>query len=100
MKLLIIKFSPFPCYLVPLGPKYSPQHPILKHPYPTLSDLINRTITLLVSESVGLSVRPVRHYVISYTVRHFVTWLVTQCVRSLVPTYYIQARHHAEITAL
>jgi hypothetical protein len=30
MKLLIIKFSLFPCYLVPLRPKYSPQHPILK----------------------------------------------------------------------
>jgi hypothetical protein len=23
------------CYLVPLRPKYSPQHPILKHPQPT-----------------------------------------------------------------
>jgi hypothetical protein len=27
MKLLITKFSPFPCHLVPLKPKYSPQHP-------------------------------------------------------------------------
>jgi hypothetical protein len=27
-----MKFSPLPCYLVPLRPKYSPQHPILKHP--------------------------------------------------------------------
>jgi hypothetical protein len=26
MKLLIIKFSPLSCYLVPLRPKYSPQH--------------------------------------------------------------------------
>jgi len=25
-----------PCYLVPLRSKYSPQHPILKHPQPTL----------------------------------------------------------------
>jgi hypothetical protein len=25
-------FSPLPCHLVPLRPKYSPQHPILKHP--------------------------------------------------------------------
>jgi hypothetical protein len=31
-KLLIMSFSPFPCYLVPLRPKYSPQQPILKHP--------------------------------------------------------------------
>jgi len=34
IKLLIMKFSPLPCYLVPLRPKYSPQHPILKHPQP------------------------------------------------------------------
>src|SRR5215510_732722 len=30
-----MKFSPLPCHLVPLRPKYSPQHPILKHPQPT-----------------------------------------------------------------
>jgi hypothetical protein len=28
-------FSPLPCHLVPLRPKYSPQHPTLKHPQPT-----------------------------------------------------------------
>jgi hypothetical protein len=27
--------SPLPCYLVPLGPKYPPQHPILEKPQPT-----------------------------------------------------------------
>ena len=32
IKLLIMKFSPLPCYLVPLRPKHSPQHPVLKHP--------------------------------------------------------------------
>ena len=31
IKLLMMQFSPLPCYLVPLRPKYS-QHPILKHP--------------------------------------------------------------------
>jgi hypothetical protein len=36
MKLLITNFSPFPYYLVPLRPKYSPQRPILKHPQPPL----------------------------------------------------------------
>jgi hypothetical protein len=30
MKLLIMKFSSLPFYIVPLRPKYS-QHPILKH---------------------------------------------------------------------
>ena len=34
MKLLIMQFSPFPCYLVPLNPKCLPQHPILRHPLP------------------------------------------------------------------
>ena len=35
IKLLIMQFSPLPCYLVPPIPKYSFQHPILKHPQPT-----------------------------------------------------------------
>ena len=40
IKLLIMQFSSFPCYFVSLGPTYSPQHPILKHPQPpTLSFL-------------------------------------------------------------
>jgi len=26
--------SPLPCHLIPLRPKYLPQHPILKHPVP------------------------------------------------------------------
>ena len=35
IKLLSMQLSPLHCYLVPLRPKYSPQHPILKHPHPT-----------------------------------------------------------------
>ena len=35
IKILIMQFSPLPCYLVPLRPKYSPQHPILKLSQPT-----------------------------------------------------------------
>jgi len=31
INVLIMWFSPLPCYLVPLRPKYSPQHPIFKH---------------------------------------------------------------------
>jgi len=27
-------FFPLPCYFIPLRTKYSPQHPILKHPQP------------------------------------------------------------------
>jgi hypothetical protein len=30
-----MKFSLLPCYLIPLRPKYSPQHPVLKYPQPT-----------------------------------------------------------------
>jgi hypothetical protein len=32
MKLLIIQFSPTSCHIISLWPKYSPQHPVLKHP--------------------------------------------------------------------
>jgi len=32
-KLVTMYFSPLPCYLIPLRPKYSPQQPILKHPH-------------------------------------------------------------------
>jgi hypothetical protein len=39
-----MKFSPLPCYLVPLSPKYFPQHSILKHPQPTLFLKKQRTI--------------------------------------------------------
>ena len=35
IKLLIMYFPPLFCYLIPLRSKYSPQHPILKHPQPT-----------------------------------------------------------------
>ena len=31
----LCSFLHSPCYLFPLRPKYSPQHPILKHPQPT-----------------------------------------------------------------
>jgi len=34
IKLLIMQLPPLPCYLVPPRPKYSHQHPILKHPQP------------------------------------------------------------------
>ena len=32
---LLMQFSPLPCSVVPLSPKYSPQHPNLEHPQPT-----------------------------------------------------------------
>jgi len=30
--LFVMQSSPLPCYLVPLRPKYLPEHPILDHP--------------------------------------------------------------------
>jgi hypothetical protein len=60
MKLLIMKFSPLPCYLVPLRPKYSPQHPRLRS-------------SLSVSDQVGgTSYRPYK--------KGKKTELVTYCV--------------------
>ena len=35
IKLLVVRSSPLPCYLVPLRPKYSPQNPTLELPQPT-----------------------------------------------------------------
>jgi hypothetical protein len=32
MKLLVMQLSSTPCHLIPLRSKYSPQHPVLKHP--------------------------------------------------------------------
>ena len=32
----LCSFLHYPCYLFPLRPNYSPQHPILKHPQPTI----------------------------------------------------------------
>ena len=32
IQLLIMPLPPFPCHLISLRPKYSPQHPFLKHP--------------------------------------------------------------------
>ena len=34
IKLLFMQPTPLHCYLVPLRPKYLPQHPILEHPQP------------------------------------------------------------------
>jgi hypothetical protein len=44
-KLLIMKFSPLPCYLVPRRHKYSPQHPILKHPQPTFLSCVGDQVS-------------------------------------------------------
>ena len=62
IKLLVIKCVPFPCYLVPLRPKYSPQHPILKYSQPTFltqCKLPNFIICLVTfSQSLYLCVFP------------------------------------------
>jgi hypothetical protein len=35
MKLLVMQFSPTSCHFIPLWSKYSPHHPVLKHPQST-----------------------------------------------------------------
>jgi hypothetical protein len=44
MKSLIVQFSPLPCYLVPLRPKYSPVHPVPKHEWRSTLTLLTSTI--------------------------------------------------------
>jgi len=44
IKLLIMQLCQLPCYLVPLRPEYSPQHPFLKHPQPTFLPQCERPI--------------------------------------------------------
>jgi hypothetical protein len=45
IKLFIMQFSPLPCSLVPLRPKHSLQHSILKHPQPALLPSIWATMS-------------------------------------------------------
>jgi hypothetical protein len=49
MKLFIMNFSSLPCYLVPLRPKYSPQHPIVKHPQPTFLPQCQRHLLVIMN---------------------------------------------------
>jgi hypothetical protein len=37
VRLLMLLYSPVPCYVVRLKPKWLPQHPILEHPKPVSS---------------------------------------------------------------
>ena len=44
IKLFVMQSSPLPCYLIPLGPKYPPQQPILENPQPTILPQCERPI--------------------------------------------------------
>jgi hypothetical protein len=44
MKLFVMQSSPLPWYLIPLGPKYPPQHPIFENPQPTFLPQCERPI--------------------------------------------------------
>jgi hypothetical protein len=43
MKLFIMQFSPTFCHFISLRSKYSPQHPVLKHPQPMFLPLCQKT---------------------------------------------------------
>jgi hypothetical protein len=59
-----MKFSPLPCHPVPLSPKYSPQHPILKN---TLN--LRSSLNMRVERRLGVFDSYFRRY---KTVRRFV----------------------------
>jgi hypothetical protein len=52
MKLLIMKFSPHSCYLAPLSPKYSPQHPILELPIVVVVVVVIIIIIILIMYNI------------------------------------------------
>jgi hypothetical protein len=43
-----VQSSPVPCYLVPLRPKYLPQHHILKHPQPMFLSVRDRKSSYII----------------------------------------------------
>jgi hypothetical protein len=61
MVLLIMKFSPHACYLIPLRPKYSLQHPILKHTLSTFLTQCQRpSFTPIRNENLGMQLNKLR----------------------------------------
>ena len=93
-KLFIMQFSPFPCYLVPLRPKYPPQHPILKHPQPTFLPQCQRPsftpISIAFNTCIYLIQKKRRHSVhkaSSHVTMDSVlttTWYATRCQIALM----------------
>jgi hypothetical protein len=57
MKLLIMQFSPTSCHFIPLRSKYSPQHPVLKHPQKGRTLLIQK---LALDSASPSSIRSIR----------------------------------------
>jgi hypothetical protein len=54
MKLLIMQFPPISRHIIPLRSKYSPQHPVIKHPH-ILS--LGNIYTEIFSSGLGLEAR-------------------------------------------
>ena len=77
IKQFIMQFSPLPCYPVPLRPKYFPQHPILKHPQPTVSGIF----TLWQS-------RKNEKFIINHKTKFVVNMLVAVKFRLQIYTFY------------
>jgi hypothetical protein len=82
-----MKFSPHPCYLIPVRPKYSPQHPILKHPQPTyLPQCLRPSFTPIQNRAsdykYNLMVTNERHTSFWYFTCYFIiTWFFLLCFR-------------------
>jgi hypothetical protein len=69
MKLLIVQFSPTSCHFISLWSKYSSQHPVLKHPPRSPTNVLNSysqkdVNNLRVSSLFHLSgISPCRHVI-------------------------------------
>jgi hypothetical protein len=87
IKLLVLWFSPIPCYLDPLRPKHSPRHPILKLSQPTF---------LLQCERPSFTpIQKKRHVKASFNVR---MW--PRAIRARINTILTSGQSHIEITGL
>jgi len=70
IKLLIMCFYPLSCYLVPLKPKYSFQHPVLKHPQPTLLPQCEQPSFTLLQTTGKIIVLYIRAFIHIRNIRH------------------------------
>jgi hypothetical protein len=59
---LLYSFFPLPCHLVPLRPKYSPQHSIFRHPQTTIHPQSHTTLVLSIHSWLHISSLTASHH--------------------------------------
>ena len=100
-KLLIMYFSPLPCHLVPLRPKYSSQHSIFKHPiylylcflYLFLPVFANNTNYLEITCNILYKILTDRHKITNklYAVSNYFFYVILNIADSHIPEYWYLA---------